>query len=590
MKYKEARAYRERIEKRGMVLGLKPMRRLLGELGNPQEQLQFIHVAGTNGKGSVLAFLEEILQRSGYRTGMYSSPAVYHPLEVFRANGRSMDEETYGELMGKLQGALKVLEKEQVFPTVYEVETAMAFLYFLQENCQVVLLETGLGGAMDATNCIEKPQCVVFTHVGYDHMGVLGDALEDIGRQKAGIVKEGSVVVSAPQEECVLAVFRQVCLTQSASLTVADAKQIHVQSHETADKAGRLIVQYKSYPPMELGLLGRFQAENAVIVLEVVEKLRDLGYNIPIQCVMEGIAGARWKGRLTVVSRMPYILLDGAHNVPAAQELARTLREDFADRKWVFLVGVLRDKDYKGIVRTIAPLAKKVVTITPSGHRALKGECLAQEFRAQGYDACYGGSMENAIALCRNACQGRTDMGILAFGSLTFHQAFMEALGTCMFRVERLLYNGQFQELMGELEELERNRVFCRHGWEHCMAVARAAALLNEERCLGYSREMLYALALVHDIGRVQQYKDGTPHEEAGARIAGELLPLCGFEAGEVKKMVDAILEHRSDREGENGLSQLLMEADKRTRLCFACGVRESCNWQAQRQNFTIHI
>lgn len=586
MKYKDARAYRETIEQRGMVLGLEPMKRLLNKLGNPQDELTFVHVAGTNGKGSLIAYLEEILVRSGYRTGAYTSPAVYHPLEIFRVDKEYMTEETYGRLMGCLRSVLKELETEGIYPTVYEVETAMAFLYFKQEQCDMVLLETGLGGAMDATNCIRSSECVVFTPVGYDHMGILGNTLGEIASQKAGIIKKGSVVVSAPQSCEVLDVFRQACKMQDASLYVTDETAISIRKR--ADVRAGYELDYKAYQQIRPGLCGRFQIENAAIALEVVEKLKQKGYNIPVACVEEGFAATQWKGRLTVALEQPLVVLDGAHNVPAAKKLAQCLLEDFAGTKWIFLMGVLADKDYKAMLDIMAPLAERIVTITPPGQRALSEEKLAKELEKRGYDVCCGGSMQNAVALARNFCHSGHDTGILVFGSFTFHSSFMEQFQKCMFRLERLTEHPQFCSWMERLETLEQNRIYCRHGWEHCMAVARTLVLLNEERGLGYPKELLYALALLHDIGRVEQYENGTAHDEAGSRMAEKVLPDCGFKEAEIQEIIAAIGGHRSGQKSR--LSKLLMEADKRTRLCFACGARSTCKWQKEKQNAMVHM
>lgn len=590
MKYKEAREYRQTIEQRGMVLGLDNMKRLMAQIGNPQDKIRLIHVAGTNGKGSVVAYLSNILTRAGYRTGAYTSPAVFHPLEIYRINGERMTRERYAHLMDEVKDALEQLGREGIYPTPFEVDTAAAFAYFVEEKCDIAIVETGLGGALDATNCMENVECAVFTSISMDHVAVLGNTLEEIAAQKAGIVKEGCEVVSGGQETCVLDVMNQVCGQKHAHLTVTDGAQLHTEHIRMADGTGRYSFQYKHFPRVIPGIPGRCQEKNVPIVLEVVEKLCQKGYNIPVGCIIKGIEETKWHGRMTLVAADMPVILDGAHNVRAVEALAQELEDNWKGYRWIFVIGVLEDKDYEHMFDNITLLADKILTVTPPGSRALDKEKLAKVLERGNADVSVAENITRAVARAMKLCEGKTGYGVAVFGSFTILKEAEAACGSYMPLVERLTAHPLFREKIRQIEELERARVFCRHGWEHCMAVARAAALLNEEQQLGFPKQTLYALALVHDLGRAEQYMDGVPHEEAGVETARRILTESGFDDEQTEEMLDAIWHHREAGPDVDGLTGLLVRADKQTRLCFACEAREACKWPDEKKNLMIRI
>ncbi len=612
MKYSDARKYTETIGRFGMVLGLDSMRRLLEKLGNPQKQLPLIHVAGTNGKGSVIAYLSEMLIRAGYKTGVYTSPAVFEPLEIYRINGVQMSKETYGQLMDTMKYAMEQLVTEgHPSPTLYELETALAFLYFAREQCELVLVETGLGGALDATNCIPVPLCAVLTSISMDHMGVLGDTLEQIATQKAGIIKEGCQVVSSLQEPCVLKVLQSTCERQNAVLHVVDKDAMEIT--ESRSLPPQRMLKYKDFPKTALGLLGEYQAGNAEVALEVVEQLRKQGFIIEDKHIIEGISQVKWPGRLTRLSEEPLILVDGAHNEGAAMELAKVLQKDFGRLQWCFVVGVLADKDYEKLVELMVPFAKQIYTITPDNPRALPGDVLSEVFRKAGCQSAefcgsvadtnkgieqennqdtqnctgIGQAVEKAVKWCRKEKEA---CGIIAFGSFTFLKEFCGQIEKMILKANRIISNPLFLEKMEQLEQLEQNRQFCRHGWEHCMDVARAMALINEERGLGFSKDMLYSTALVHDLGRVEEYIQGIPHEKAGVILAKQILKECGFTQNEITEIEEAVGEHRDVGLEGSRLTKLLKEADKKTRLCFRCKAKEQCKWSKEKMNLFIEL
>lgn len=587
MNYREASEYAKTIGKRGMILGLENMKHLLDVLGNPQRNLTCIHVAGTNGKGSVIAYLSEILIRAGYRTGVYTSPAVFDPLEIYQVNQIPIGKECYGQLMGQIQQAVKQLQEMGLAqPTLFEIETALAFLYFVQEDCDLVLLETGLGGQFDATNCLESVLCCVITAISYDHMAVLGDSLEAIAKQKAGIIKKGCEVVSSSQNKIVCDVLKQVCEEKQANFTIVNADEIQFNTTESLHK----ILIYKEFPPIELGLLGHYQLENAATAIETALVLQRCGYTIETKQIQEGLQHANWPGRLTILNQQPLVLIDGAHNEMAAKKLAEVLREDFHSTKWTFIVGVLADKEYEKIIANTAIYAEQILTITPNQTRALSGEVLAQAIRREGYDVNYVGDMKEAIGQALSWCEEDSTRGILAFGSFTFLREFKEEIEKKMLRVNRIIQNSKFLTMIDQIEQIEQNRQFCKHGWEHCMDVARAMVILNQEKKLGYSKEVLYALALVHDLGRVEEYLREVPHNEAGAELAGKLLKECGFEQSEILDITEAIRAHRNRGRNNDALSQLLVDADKKTRPCFRCQAGEQCKWPDYKKNWILEL
>ncbi len=615
MRAEDAKEYAKTIGKSGMVLGLERIRRLLEALGSPQNDLKFVHVAGTNGKGSVIAYLSSILKAAGYRTGAYTSPAVFDEMEVFRINDVPMARKTYARLMARIKAVMERMEQQgDDLPTLFEVETALAFLYFKEERCDIVLLEAGLGGGLDATNCIKTPLCAVITSISRDHTAVLGNTLGEIAGQKAGIIKAAEdcagdkscaacgettpqeagykpQVVSAPQKEEVLNVLKQVCREKHAELCVADRTHIR----------GNTLV-YKTFPPIRLIPLGEHQLENAAIAIEVIEKLRNLHYNIKDEHVVCGLRMAKWPGRLTILGREPLLVMDGAHNEQAARCLRRALKTEFSDMEWCFIMGVLADKEYQKIISHMAPLATVIYTITPDNPRALSGELLAETIHRMGYPAACQASVTEAQKEALTWCKNGKNRGVLAFGSFTFLKewkgsvlkqyphaaAFSE--GERMEKVSCLTRHPLFLEKMEQLKKLEKNRQFCKHDIQHCLDVARGCVILNEERMLGFSREMLYALALVHDIGRAEQYLHEIPHEEASAQLAERILEDCGFEKAVVRQMIKAIRYHRGGNDAGDVLTALLIEADKRTRICFACEARMECNWPEERKNDRIYI
>ena len=378
MTYKEARVYLDRVSKYGSVLGLDTIRELLHELGDPQKDLKFIHIAGTNGKGSVLAYTSSVLSEAGYRTGRYVSPTVISYLERIQIDGAFISEEAFARLTEKAKQAIARMEAAgKSSPTVFEVETAIAFLYFKEEHCDLVVLECGMGGEGDATNIIPPPVCAVFTSIGLDHLGVLGDSLEEIARTKAGIIKAKSCVVSAPQRPEVL----QELQSRAGAYGCPFYQTEEADIRQLQENYRGQTITYRSQDPLYVPLTGKHQAVNAATALNVISCLRENGYSISKEAVQRGLHKVQWFGRFTCLQEAPLFFIDGAHNPPAVRCLAQTLRHCFPGRNFILIMGVFKDKEYDQIARIMTPLAKSIHTVTlPDVSRSLPAAVLKETF------------------------------------------------------------------------------------------------------------------------------------------------------------------------------------------------------------------
>lgn len=378
MNYTEACAYLiEESRTKGMTLGLDTMQALMRELGNPQDSLRFIHIAGTNGKGSTASYLESILREAGYRTGKYTSPAVFDRREQYQVNGEWIGEEAfaaYTEAVKKAADRMGTLR-----PTSFEQETAIAFLWFAGQSCDIVVLETGLGGDMDATNIIKTGVCSVITSISPDHRRILGGTLGEIAKHKAGIIKPGIPAVVLKQGEEVMEVMRSRCLELGCRLAAADGIRL-IRSDESG-----LTVSYQNGPLLHTRQCALWQMQNLETALETVTVLREAGYVIDEAAVSRGTERMEWHGRFEIIRTKgrPDLVLDGAHNPDGAAALRESLESRFPGQKRFFVMGVLADKDYPAMIRILLEGAAGVYTIESDSPRALPAKRLAEEIRSQ---------------------------------------------------------------------------------------------------------------------------------------------------------------------------------------------------------------
>lgn len=381
MNYKEAIDFILSAETMGSILERNIIECLLEELGSPHKGLKYVHIAGTNGKGSTSALLSSILRAAGYKTGLYTSPYIQQFNERIQVDGVQIsDEELAGITAEIAEAAARLKARGLRHPTVFELITALGFIHFKRKGCDIVVLEVGLGGRLDATNVIDAPEIAVITNIGLDHMDCLGDTLELIAREKAGIIKPGCDVVLYSQEKSVEDAIASVCKERGASLTFADTSLAEVRSVSVDG----IEFDYKGYPSLKTSLLGIYQVRNAVTAIVTAEQLRRKGYAISEQSIADGLSSAHWPGRLELLRRDPVVIVDGAHNPQGALALTESLGAIFPGRKVNFLIGVLSDKNYSSAIELTMPMAKSYHTVTPPNSRALSAQELAAEVKRHG--------------------------------------------------------------------------------------------------------------------------------------------------------------------------------------------------------------
>lgn len=423
MTYDEAVEFADSTKKYGSILGLESIRNLMQELGNVQEQLHIIHVAGTNGKGSVCAFLSAALTEAGYRVGRYNSPAVFERREVFRIGETMISKEEYATVFERVQTACEVLTKRGCpHPTVFEVETAAAFLWFYEKKCDLVLLETGMGGETDATNLITHPVCSVLTSIGMDHMQYLGNTIEEIAKVKAGIIKKGCPVVALKQGDSVCEVIKNKAEECGSRCVLVEVPQYMQEA-----PIWGTTLQDVHYGSVHTALGGVWQRENLSLALAVLKLLEESDYSITKEAVQSGIAKTIWHGRYEVLQTEPLFIIDGAHNPIAAKRLKETIEKDFTNREIIYIIGVLADKEHEKMLRLLLPEAKAVFTVTPDSPRALDGEILAKEARKYADNIWYVPDIGKAVKMAKETAK-ESDV-ILAVGSLSYLKEVKKALG-----------------------------------------------------------------------------------------------------------------------------------------------------------------
>ena len=392
--------------------GLARSRELLGLLGDPQKKLKFVHIAGTNGKGSTAAMLAAVLQSAGYRTGLYTSPHLLRFHERMRVNGEEIDDKSLIALTNTVRNAAARMRET---PTGFEIMTAIAFLYFVQERCDIVSLEVGLGGRMDSTNVIPAPEVCVVTNIGLEHTAILGDTLEKIAAEKCGIIKRGAHAVLFGQTEGVEAVAREKCAREGVALTITAGEKLERISSSLDGQ----VFKYRGRGPYHLRLLGEYQLLNALTVIDTCTALRSRGWDkLTDEAIDLGLSAARWPGRLELLRRSPDFIVDGAHNPQCVDALMDSLAALYGGKKLIFLTGVLRDKDWQQMLRRALPLAKAFVVITPPSARALDENELADWLRAQGIEAVP--AADTADGVRRALAMAGKDDAVCSWGSLYF--------------------------------------------------------------------------------------------------------------------------------------------------------------------------
>ena len=390
MDYQEALAYINGVRWYGSRPGLGRMRDLLEKLGDPQKQLRYVHIAGTNGKGSCAAMTASVLKAAGFRTGLFISPYLFRFNERMQINGRPIEDGALAALVERIRPLADAMEDH---PTEFELMTAAALLWYREERCDIVVLEVGLGGRLDATNIIDCPEAAVIMNIGLDHTTVLGDTVEAIAAEKAGIVKPGCDVVLYQQRQSVEQVVRRRCEETGARLHTADFSQLR----QEFDSLEGQVFSYRG-ASYAIPLLGAHQLRNAAVVLETVEVLRRRGWKLEPEAVEHGLYAVSWPARFEPVHEEPSFIVDGGHNPQCAETVRESLLHYFPEQKRVLLVGVLADKDYGSMAEILDPAADEYVCVSPESERALPAEDLAACLRRFG----------KPVSVCRSIPEGVT--------------------------------------------------------------------------------------------------------------------------------------------------------------------------------------
>lgn len=415
MNYKEARAFLDESNRYGGAQGLDRISHLLDYLGHPEQDLSFVHIAGTNGKGSILSYVSTTLSMAGYRTGRYISPTLYSYEERFQIDGQPITKDRFVALMEQIADAVGQMEKDgYVRPSAFELETVLSFLYFREEKCDIVVMECGLGGTEDATNVIQNTVTSVFASISMDHMEYLGDTIDKIAFSKSGIIKKGVPVVTGIQKPEAMEVLEKVCRKQESELLTADYHGARVLSSSWQEQ----IFLYEGNL-WTIHMAGIYQIENAVTAIEVLKLLDRKGYKLTAKQMLDGMEAARWNGRFTLISKEPLFLVDGAHNPDAARKFVKSLLNAFTGRKIIYIMGIFRDKAYEEVVRITVPYGSEIITIqTPDNPRALPAEELAEVVRHYTEHVQAAESLEQAVQQAFS--KAKKDDVIAAFGSLSF--------------------------------------------------------------------------------------------------------------------------------------------------------------------------
>ena len=415
----EAIEYIHSVCWKGSIPGLGRTQELLAKMGNPEKKLKFIHIAGTNGKGSTAAMSASILQQAGYKVGLYTSPYIYRFHERMQVNGVQISDE---DLAAVTEYVKPLADSMTESPTEFELVCCIAFEYFLRQNCDIVVLEVGMGGAFDATNVIEVPEVAVITNIGLDHTDFLGNTLEEIAATKAGIFKDGGNAVIYRGTEGVEKVFEDICAQRNVGLKKADFDSLNLISHGLEGQC----FDCGDRKALQLPLLGIHQLKNAAVVLSIMDTLIAKGWNITEENIRQGMRLVTWPGRFDIVGREPLFIIDGGHNPQCIEALVVNIRDYLTDKKVIALTGVLADKDYADMYKPVMPYIQEFVCVTPPNPRKLEAAELAKHLMSVGAKATPCASIEDGVRAARNLA-GREGV-VLCFGSLYTIGSIKEAL------------------------------------------------------------------------------------------------------------------------------------------------------------------
>lgn len=420
MNYEETINYIHAVSWTGSRPGLQRISELLEKMGNPQDKLRFIHVAGTNGKGSFCAMLSSILQRAGYKTGLYTSPYVKYFNERMSINGEMISNSLLAEIVGYVRNFAEQMRDK---PTEFELISAVAFEYFYRNACDIVVLEVGLGGRLDATNIIKTPVLSVITGIALDHTAILGDTIEKIAEEKAGICKPGAPVLFCGADEIAGRVIEEKAASLSCRFTCVDRSSVS----DISLSIDKTVFSFGKYKRLEIKLLGAYQVQNCVNVITAVEALNELHFDISEGALRDGLRTTVWHARFELLSREPIIVFDGGHNPEGVSAAIESIKQYFPEKKVRVLTGVMKDKDYSYIAERISEVALEVYTVSPNNPRALGAVEYACAFSELGVASYPCHTIKDALTRCISASRA-DNAPIIALGSLYMYEELSAAL------------------------------------------------------------------------------------------------------------------------------------------------------------------
>lgn len=418
MNYKEALEYIHAISSLGSRPGLDRITKLLSRLKNPEKRLRFVQVAGTNGKGSVSVMLSEILSEAGYKVGLYTSPYIVRFNERIKIDGNSISDEDLAQITEKVKAEA---EKMADHPTEFELITAVALEYYKEKKCDIVILEAGMGGRYDATNAVENTILSVITGISLDHTDYLGDTIEKIASEKAGIIKNNAPVIFGGVNETARKVIKEEADGKRSEFLTSERDALT----DISVSSEGINFNYKNYKGLKLSMVGSYQPVNAAIVLKAVEVLKEKGFNVEEKMIREALNRVRWPARMEKISEDPIIYYDGGHNREGVEAAVQSVKAIFGEEKVYVISGVMRDKEYDFIAKRLSSVAKKVFTVTPENPRSLPSNEFAKVFTevpSEGFS-----TIEEGVKAAVTAAK-KDSSAILVSGSLYMYSDIVSAV------------------------------------------------------------------------------------------------------------------------------------------------------------------
>ncbi len=416
MTYEESLEYINKLRSLGSKPGLCRITELIKLIDNPHKDLKIVHVTGTNGKGSVCAMIESVLIKAGYKTGRFSSPWIEKINEYISVCGEPISDSDFSEVLTYVKSFANEMEDK---PTEFEVITAVAFEHFKREKCNVVIIESGMGGLSDATNFIDEPILSIVTNVAMDHANFLGESIEEISKQKAGIIKKGVPVLFGGDDETAVKIIEKTAEKLKSEFYKADKPDVVLSNISGSE------IEYRGLK-VKLSLAGEYQPENAATAFDALDILSSLGFDISDEDIISGFESVKWKGRFEILSTDPLFIFDGGHNIHGVLYAALSIKKYFAGQKVNILTGVMADKEYARMAEILSPLAETVFTVTPDNPRALMAEKYAEVFKEKGTNAIAYGSVDEGVKKAHELSK-KQNRPLVAIGSLYMYNDIKKA-------------------------------------------------------------------------------------------------------------------------------------------------------------------